>query len=237
MKSQVEIVNMAQHRDEKRSEAIIRKGQRAWTAIKSTAEEQRFWWLDVGAALREGKDKANRKPGQKFSDWVQEEFPGLNQDTAADAIWFASNSVATTEITADLSHPKNIRVWFNEQQATQALPALLQEIAPTSTPVLTQRDAERVAKTIHRAASGDEGAETALRHLGALAKKHGMTVEGLTDSAKTGAPDIYFRFAPQLQGSIDQFRQTMAATVTQMEQQGISRDAIKHILINIAHSI
>ena len=234
MKPQVEIVNMAQHRDEKRAEAIIRKGQCAWTQIKATAEEQRTLWLEVGVALMYGRQQ--NPSNQAFGRWCEERGFDMDAPVRSDAIWWAE-AAASYDGPKTLTHPTALRKAHREQQATQALPVLLQEIAPTSTPVLTQRDAERVAKTIHRAASGDEGAETALRHLGALAKKHGMTVEGLTDSAKTGAPDIYFRFAPQLQGSIDQFRLTMEATVTQMEQQGVSRDAIKHILINIAHSI
>lgn len=67
------------------AQAFIRKGQRAWTAIKATAEEQRTLWLEVGVALMFGKVKENRKPGQKFSDWVTEEFPGLKMRDASDA--------------------------------------------------------------------------------------------------------------------------------------------------------
>lgn len=101
-----------------------------------------------------GKDKANRG-GLKFSEWVQEMFPGLGARDASDAIWWASNSDVTTEIPAGLSHPQNIRQWFNATQTAQAVPEDLQDVAPAATLQLPQRDAERVAKTILRAQSGD----------------------------------------------------------------------------------
>ena len=111
---------------------------------------------------------AENRPGQKFSEWVQEIFPGLNQDTAADAIWLASNSVSTTEIPADLSHPKNIRVWFNEQQATKALPPeLLTAPPPVPTASLPKESAVKVNKLAHRAAAGDEGSAIADLLMGA----------------------------------------------------------------------
>ena len=162
-------------------EAGIARGQRAWARIKATAEEQRTLWLEVGVALMYGKQKGNRKVGQKFSVWVQEVFPGLNQDTAADAIWWASNSVMTTEIPAGLSHPKNIRQWFNETQAAAQVPAdLAEEPAPAPSVVLEQRTAEKVSKLIHRSRSGDEGSAQAIRAVEAYAKQHGTTVEKLT---------------------------------------------------------
>lgn len=221
----------------KRAEALIRKGQRAWTAIKGTAAEQRFWWLDVGHALIEGKNKANRKEGQKFSEWVQEMFPGLHERAASAAMKWAEESETISEIPDDLTHPVAILAWHREQQATQALPEPLQQIAPTSTPKLTQRDAERVAKTIQRASSNDEGAETAQRHVAGLAKKHGLTVPELTEAAKAGAPDTYFRFAPQLQLQLDEFRDGLRVSIGQMEDAGITTDAIKAIFIHFANSL
>ena len=50
------------------------------------------------AELKDTKDKANRKEGQKFSEWVQEMFPGLTEKTASDAIWWATNSGSLPEI-------------------------------------------------------------------------------------------------------------------------------------------
>jgi hypothetical protein len=106
-----------------------------------------------------GKDKGNRKVGQKFSEWVQEGFPGLRQNDAAAAMWYASNSTNLVEIPAGMSHPESIRAWARDQEDAQALPADLLEVTPQSTVKLDSRGAERVAKVALRAASGDEGAD------------------------------------------------------------------------------
>jgi len=102
---------------EHRAAAYIRKGQRAWGEIKATAAEQRALWLDVGTALAYGKDKANRQAGQKFSEWVQECFPGICiKNEVPAAIWLVSDFPTRKEIPAGLSYPCSIRKWFNEQQ-------------------------------------------------------------------------------------------------------------------------
>lgn len=67
-----------------------------------------------------GKQKENRAPGQKFSEWVQEMFSGLLAKTASDALWFAENSAVTADLPGDISHPVNTRDWHREHQATQA---------------------------------------------------------------------------------------------------------------------
>ena len=82
--------------------------QRAWTAIKATADEQRTLWLEVGVALMYGKDAANRpqvgkdssgRPKyQKFSEWVADNFPGLAPRSADAAMWFCANSATMAEI-------------------------------------------------------------------------------------------------------------------------------------------
>ena len=70
-----------------------------------------------------GKVKENRKAGQKFSEWVQEMFPGLHQDAAADAMWLATlDDALYRDSPPDITHPKNIRQWHRDHQATQALP-------------------------------------------------------------------------------------------------------------------
>lgn len=74
------------------ADAGIKRGQRAWTRIKAAAEEQRTLWLEVGVALLYGKNKDNRPKGQKFSEWVQEMFPGLSARYASAAIWATENS-------------------------------------------------------------------------------------------------------------------------------------------------
>ena len=127
-------------------------GKGAWIVLSCP---QTFLVKNFGVALMYGKIKENREKGQKFSDWVQEMFPGLciKNDVPA-AIWFASDFPHSEEIPAGMSNPRCIRAWFNEQQTTQALPSDLQEITPESALLLPQRDAERVAKVVHRSTSG-----------------------------------------------------------------------------------
>ena len=68
-------------------------------------------------ALMTGKvlTKAERG-GRKFSEWCLEMFPGLRQNDAASAIWFAENSTRLVEIPADISHPPRSAsaIWFAE---------------------------------------------------------------------------------------------------------------------------
>lgn len=137
--------------------AGIARGRAAWNTLKATAEEQRTLWLEVGVALMYGKVKENRAVGQKFSDWVQAMFPGLTGKATADAIWFAENSVVTSELPAGITHPQNIRAWFNEAVQTLTLPQDLQDIAATpSAPVMEKRQAEKASKVINRLKSGGE---------------------------------------------------------------------------------
>jgi hypothetical protein len=114
-------------------------GQRAWSFIKKSAADQRQAWLEVGEALLEGKNKANREVGQKFSEWVQEMFPGLDQTHASDAIWYAENSNMVLEIPEGITHPQNIRKAFNEQTA-----------CPAPSPELTLEAPSRLAASIER---------------------------------------------------------------------------------------
>ena len=220
-----------------RAHAFIRKGQRAWSAIKATAEEQRTLWPEIGVALMYGKQKENRAEGQKFSEWVQEMFPGLRQNDASAAIWFAENSTVAVEIPAGLTHPENIRQWCRDQATAQALPEDLKAIAPQQVPKLEARDASRVVKTLHRAESKDEGADIAAKHLEALARKHGIDISALTEAAKNAVPDEFFRFGPQQALALDQFRGRVRSAAQQMESDGLSREAIKAVLINLANSL
>lgn len=154
------------------------------------AAEQRFWWLDVGAALAVGKDKENRRPGQKFSEWVQEMFPGLGQQDASDAIWLHQESMSLMEIPAGMSHPSWIRRWHNEAQLAQANtdPVLAHAEPPVVTPkpVLSEVPSRRVLKLHQRVQAGDEGSPIADRALKAYAKQHGVTVGALVEAAELG---------------------------------------------------
>lgn len=129
----------------------------------------------VGEALLVGR-KLNPS-NQGFGKWCREMgFGDMDAQTRSDAMWWASYRGGNT-IPSDMTHPKNIRQWDREQQTTAVLPADLQSITTekVETVELDQRSAERVAKVINRAKSGDEGSEVAKRHVEALAKKHGTT--------------------------------------------------------------
>ena len=218
-----------------------RTGQQAWKAIKATAEEQRTLWLEVGVALMYGKIKENRKAGQKFSEWVQEMFPGLtDRHDIADALWCAENCVTVTQTaeTAHLTHPSRIRRACVEAITTQALPTELQETpAPEPTVVLPRATAVKVNKLVHRSTTNDEGSETAARHLRAFARQHGVDLDALVKAAAEGDPDGHHRFSPPVQTAIDTWRARVHADVSVMERTGLSREAIKHLLINLANSL
>ncbi len=221
--------------------AIVLKGQRAWTKIKATAEEQRVLWLEVGVALMWGKQKDNREEGQKFSDWVQEMFPGLvDRHDIADALWCAENYVTVTQntgATVHLTHPSRIRRACMEAFSTQALPPELQTITPETSTVLPKEAAVKINKLFHRSTTGDEGSGPAARHLKAFAKQHGIDVEQLVEAAAIGDPDGHHRFSPTRQAALGKFKDSLLQDMQRMEQDGISKEAIRHILINIANSL
>lgn len=94
-----------------------------------------------------------------------------------------------------------------------------------------------MVKTIQRAQSGGEGADIAQRHVEVLAKKHGVTVDQLAEAAKAGAPDTFYRFAPAVQIQLDAFRDELRQSISVMEADGISKDAIKHIFLHFAQTL
>lgn len=97
--------------------AVLHRGQRAWSRIKSTAAEQRQLWREVGEALLYGRrlNKADRA----FSAWCAEHgFGDMKPSTRSNALWLAENwIVATTNLPTDLTHPDNIRQAHRETQA------------------------------------------------------------------------------------------------------------------------
>ena len=136
-------------------------------------------------------------------------------------------------------HPTNLRYLYNEQQHTALLPADLSDIQAESieTVELDERAGERVAKLIRRAQAGDEGSAIAKRHVDALAKKHNTTVEKLEEAASIAAPATFFRFNPQQLAALQDFRETVMATVEEMEKFGLTREAIAAVFINAAKMI
>lgn len=230
-----------------RAAALIRKGQRAWKAIKGTAEEQRIWWFDVGTALAEGKKltKAERG-GIKFSAWCLEQFPDIDTDNDVPAaIWYAEEfpQVEEKSIPKGMSLPRSIREWFDARQPAAAAPWDGDEPAPEVVEVpaakkfKTQRDAEKFIKVDQRAESGQEGSDTAARHRASFAKAHGTTVEALREESANAAPDAFFRFAPAVQKSLDDFRNSNSVSIGDMRKAGISGAAIRAIFRNLADGV
>lgn len=158
-------------------EYLLIHGSRAWSRIKATAAEQRELWRDVGEALLVGRRM--HKSNQAFSQWLKETgFAEIQPATRADAMWWAE-SYDDHKTPPDITHPTNLRRWFNEQKHTALLPADLADIQAESieTIVLDERSAEKVGKLSSRAKAGDEGSAIAQRHIEALAKKHNTTPE------------------------------------------------------------
>ena len=222
------------------SAGVIAKGQRAWTKIKATAEEQRILWLEVGMALMAGKIKENRAKGQLFSEWVQEKFPGLGLSTEVSAaIWFASEFRNDCEkLPKAMAHPVAIRQWFNEQQSTADLPSDAPEVTIVSNPKFaTKRDAVKFIKVDQRADSGDEGSDIAKRHLAAMAKSKDTTVDALRKEASATAPDEAYRFNPTAQKAIDSMRSNLRGSAAAMERDGLTKAQIKDIFLQFANSL
>lgn len=243
----------------RRAAAVIRKGQRAWTEIKATAEEQRTLWLEVGVALMYGKIPENRpvvghQPGrpdrptyQKFSAWVVEMFPGLiHRPTIVDAMWFGAFCTTVVQIPPGLTHPTSIRKWADNPTATVDLdaeeeasipPELKATPAPTQDAKVDHDTGRLLSKMKNRRSYGGEGADMADRGIKAYAKKHGLTEEELLKAAANAAPDEFYLFPLPLQKQLKDFRDGLQASVDQMKASGISIDAIRSIYINLANSL
>lgn len=176
------------------TDAVVARGQRAWSRIKATAAEQRELWREVGAALLVGRKQ--NPSNQGFSKWCKENgFGDLKPNTRTNAMWLAETySTVTVGLPPDITHPENIRQWAREQQHTALLPADLSDIQAESieTIELDERSAEKVAKLSRRAKAGDEGSAIAQRHIEALAKKHNTTVQKPEEAAAVTTPAAYY---------------------------------------------
>jgi hypothetical protein len=209
-------------------------GQRAWLQIKKSAGQQREWWRIVGQALLVGRKL--HKADQKFSQWCKEMgFGDMDRRIRADAMWFAQSGVCPTD--TSISAPTEIRRWFNEQQQTSSLPDDLKEVEVTKAVELDQRSAEKVAKVANRAKSGGEGSDQAKRQLDAMAKKHGVTPEELETASAHSAPATYFQFSPAQVEALEEVRATVLAAIPELERDGLTREAIAAVFINVANSI
>ncbi len=220
------------------TDAVVARGQRAWNRIKATAAEQRELWREVGEALLVGRRM--HKSDKLFGQWVKEHgFDDMHRNYRSAAMWLAQNWEAATASSTCTSDPIQLQKDFNEQQQTALLPADLSDIQAESieTIELDERAGEKVAKLIRRAQAGDEGSAIAKRHVDALAKKHNTTVEKLEEAASIAAPATFFRFNPQQLAALQDFRETVMATVEEMEKFGLTREAIAAVFINAAKMI
>lgn len=220
------------------TESIVARGQRAWGRIKATAAEQRELWREVGEALLVGRRL--HKSNQAFGQWLKDHgFDDIKTNTRADAMWFAESYAVLRSPDNELTHPTNIRKWFNEQKTTSILPADLAEVEAekVETIELDQRSAERVAKVINRAKANDEGSEIAKRHVEALAKKHNTTPEKLEEATAAAAPTTFFQFSPDLIESLDEMRRGLIEDAHAMKEAGVSKEAIVAIYTNVINQI
>ena len=65
---------------------------------------------------------------QAFGKWLVEcGFDDIKTNTRADAMWYAQNAAVLRSPDNDLTHPTNIRKWFNDQPK-EPLPADLMEV-------------------------------------------------------------------------------------------------------------
>lgn len=216
------------------TDAVVARGQRAWNRIKATAAEQRELWREVGEALLVGRRM--HKADQKFSQWCKENgFGDMHRKARANAMWWAEVGRDVTP-PADLTHPTNIRDWFNEQKQTALLPADLSDIQAESieTIELDERSAEKVAKLSRRAKAGDEGSAIAQRHIEAPAKKHNTTVQKLEEAAAVTSPAAYYCFTPAQIEALKEVRESVMATIPELESDGLSREAIAAVFMNVA---
>jgi hypothetical protein len=105
----------------------IARGQQAWGKLKATAAEQRKLWREVGEALLVGRKQ--NPSNQGFCTWLKDNgFNDIKRDTRADAMWLAEKWSVIGSPDNDITHPENIRKWFNENQQTSSLPEDLKDV-------------------------------------------------------------------------------------------------------------
>ena len=218
------------------TDAVVARGQRAWHRIKATAAEQRELWREVGEALLVGRRM--HKSDKLFGQWVKEHgFDDIKPRTRSAAMWLAETySAMVADYPPEITHPVALQEWFNEQQHTALLPADLSDIQAESieTIELDERSAEKVAKLSRRAKAGDEGSAIAKRHIEALAKKHNTTVQKLEEAAAVTSPAAYYCFTPAQIEALKEVRESVMATIPELESDGLSREAIAAVFMNVA---
>ena len=214
------------------TDAVVARGQRAWHRIKATAAEQRELWREVGEALLVGRRM--HKSDKLFGQWCKEQgFDDMHRNYRSAAMWLAQNWEAATASSTCTSDPIQLQKDFNEQKQTALLPADLSDIQ-AETIELDERSAEKVAKLSRRAKAGDEGSAIAQRHIEALAKKHNTTVQKLEEAAAVTSPAAYYCFTPAKIEALKEVRESVMATIPELESDGLSREAIAAVFMNVA---
>lgn len=177
---------------------------------------------------------------QGFSKWCKEMgFDDMNPRVRSDAMWMAENPAVFQSLENGITHPTALRQYAKEQQHTALLPADLSDIQAESieTIELDERSAEKAAKLSRRAKAGDEGSAIAKRHIEALAKKHNTTVQKLEEAAAFASPAAYYCFTPAQIEALKEVRESVMATIPELESDGLSREAIAAVFMNVARML
>lgn len=169
--TQLQVIDLASNR----AAAFIRKGQRAWTAIKTSAQEQRALWLEIGVALNYGKEM--HPSNQAFSKWCNETgFGDISASVRSNALWFAKNEASCTGCKR-VGHPTHIRQWFNDQQPREVLPKKLRSTPqPVRTASLTKETAAKINKRAFEQAAGTKAAPSQIATSGHLPRSTASTL-------------------------------------------------------------
>jgi hypothetical protein len=219
-------------------DAVVARGQRAWSKIETTAAEQRQLWREVGEALAYGR--LGNPANQKFGHWCKDMGFDMDFRVRNDAMWLAGqgNSVLQS-LDNGLTHPTAIRQYIKKQEASSALPEDLKDVSITTraVPTMDDRTAEKVGKLVRRAASNDEGSEIAKRHLESVAKTHGVSSEDLTEAASIQSPASFYQFTPAQLGMLQELKSNVEANALIMESSGFNREAIAKVFVNVAQNL
>jgi hypothetical protein len=81
------------------------------------------------------------------------------------------------------------------------------------------------------------GSAIAKKHVEAIAKKHGVTVEGLTEAVATTVPMSYHKFNAEQTKQLTEYRESVIDDAKEMVKMGMPAEAIRHIFISIANQI
>lgn len=112
-------------------------------------------WLKIGRGLNIGR--AKYKSDKEFGQWVKTRavFKAVpHKEVRYAAQWLATNWFLLGDglpVDRELTHPQNIRKWFNEQQLA-ATPDPIDHLPPTSASLTeASRRAENIAKVFPKA--------------------------------------------------------------------------------------